>query len=110
MGRVIELPALRGSVTRRQTVIRRMLLFSVVVALAAFFAFGFGHGFTLEAVRANEQRLLALREHRPLMFAAAYLLLYVGTTALSVHGAAVLTVAAGALFGLIEGTAGQRER
>ena len=104
MEQAIAPPAQHGSAARRQTVMQLMLLFAVVVALAAFVGFGVGRGFTLEAVQANEQRLLALREHSPLVFAAAYLLLYVGTTALSVPGAAVLTVAAGALFGLMEGT------
>lgn len=97
--------ARRKPATRRPTMAQVVLLFAVVVAVAAFFGFGLGRGFTLEAVQANEQRLLALREHSPLVFAAAYLLLYVGTTALSVPGAAVLTVAAGALFGLVQGTA-----
>lgn len=104
MGQAIAPPALHASASRRRTVVQLMLLFAVVVALVAFFGFGLGRGFTLEAVQANEQRLLALREHSPLVFAAAYLLFYVGTTAFSVPGAAVLTVAAGALFGLVEGT------
>jgi uncharacterized membrane protein YdjX (TVP38/TMEM64 family) len=76
-----------------------------VGAVVAFFALGLQRNFTLEVLRANEQRLLALKDRSPLLFAAVYLLLYVAVTALSVPGDIPLTVGAGALFGLAEGTA-----
>ena len=43
------------------------------------------------------------KEQSPLLVIGGFFLLYVIVTALSLPGAAILTLAAGALFGLVEG-------
>jgi len=55
-------------------------------------------------LKSEQQNLQALVAAHPLMSAALFFLLYIVTTALSLPGAAVLTLGAGALFGFIEGT------
>lgn len=104
MGQVTAPAAPPGFMARYPTTLRLILLAAAVSGLATFFVLGLAHDFSLQAVRTNEHRLLALQHHDPLLFAGAYLLLYVAMTAFSVPGAAVLTVSAGALFGLAEGT------
>ena len=49
----------------------------------------------------NAAELLALVERRPLPVMAGFFLLYVAVTALSLPGAVVMTLAAGAIFGLV---------
>ena len=49
--------------------------------------------------------MLALYDAQPLRVAALFFAVYVAVTALSLPGAAILTLAAGALFGLVVGHA-----
>jgi pyruvate/2-oxoglutarate dehydrogenase complex dihydrolipoamide dehydrogenase (E3) component/uncharacterized membrane protein YdjX (TVP38/TMEM64 family) len=84
---------------------RRRLL--VLVALAAavllFFALGLGRYFTLEFAQAQQAALATYYAANPLRTAALFFLIYVVLAALSVPGAVVLTLAAGAIFGLVFG-------
>jgi len=59
---------------------------------------------TLEALQERQADLANWRDARPLLAAAAFFLLYVSVTAVSIPGAAVMTLAAGAFFGLLWGT------
>jgi uncharacterized membrane protein YdjX (TVP38/TMEM64 family) len=75
-----------------------------IVAIVLFFAFDLGRYFTLAALKENRHALLDYyAEHRTLMV-AGFVALYVVQTALSLPGAAILSLAAGALFGPIMGT------
>ena len=80
------------------------LLAFFVAAIAAYFIFDLGAYLTLESLKARQADLAALLEGRPLVIIGAFFLLYVATTALSLPGAAILTLAAGAIFGLLLGT------
>ncbi|MGS1017068.1 FAD-dependent oxidoreductase [Allosphingosinicella humi] len=82
-----------------------ILLLLILAAIAAFFLFGLGDYLTLEALKARQAELAALVEARPLLAIGGFFLLYVAVTALSLPGAAILTLAAGAIFGLWIGTA-----
>jgi uncharacterized membrane protein YdjX (TVP38/TMEM64 family) len=83
---------------------RRLLLFLVIGGvIAAFFALGLQHVVSLDTLKAHEHDLLAIRYRNPVLAAAAYLALYMIMAALSVPGAFV-TLAGGAIFGLVEGT------
>lgn len=53
----------------------------------------------LETLRAQLDRIAALRDARPLLFAAVFFVLYVSVAALSLPIAVWLTLAGGALFG-----------
>lgn len=73
------------------------------VLLAAVLAYqwsGVGQWLTLEQLKASRDALVALHGNRPLATVAAYFALYVSFTALSVPGAAILTLAGGAVLGL----------
>lgn len=84
---------------------KRALLFGlIVVAVAAFFALDLDRYFTLDALKAGQAEFAAAYAARPLTVVGVFFLVYVAITALSLPGAAVLTIAAGAFFGLATGT------
>ncbi|MBA3597284.1 MAG: FAD-dependent oxidoreductase [Methylibium sp.] len=84
----------------------RKLLLALVIAAAviAFFAFGGHHELSLEAMKARQAQFAELYARQPLTVLAAYFAIYVAVAALSLPGAAVMTLAGGALFGLWIGT------
>ena len=72
-------------------------------ALAAAWAwqhFGLGELLTLDALKASRDALQARVAAQPLATAALFFAVYVAAAALSIPGAVILTLAAGALFGL----------
>ena len=80
-------------------------LWAAVIALAllavlAYRHFDLGQLLTLDNLKASRDALAAQVQQRPLFTAAAYFVIYVAATALSFPGATVLTLAAGAMFGL----------
>ncbi len=79
---------------------RLITLLIVVALIGTFFYFDLGAYLTLENIKAEQARLQASYSADPLVFAAAFFLAYVAITALSIPGAAVMTLVAGALFGL----------
>lgn len=81
-----------------------IVLLVVLAAVAAFFLFDLGRFFTLDAIKAQQEDFLALFEEHPLLFSAAFFGVYVLVTALSLPGAALMTLLAGAIFGLLWGT------
>jgi pyruvate/2-oxoglutarate dehydrogenase complex dihydrolipoamide dehydrogenase (E3) component/uncharacterized membrane protein YdjX (TVP38/TMEM64 family) len=83
---------------------RILLLLLIVLAIAAFFVFDLGAYLTLANLKARQAELAAFVEERPAFAVGAFFLLYVAVTALSLPGAAVMTLAAGAIFGLWRGT------
>ena len=91
--------------TKRSALIGQVFLVLLIGGVvAAFFALGLQHVVSLDSLKAHERDLLALRDRNPILAAAVYLALYVVMAALSVPGALVVTLAGGAIFGLIEGT------
>ncbi len=82
----------------------RWAVLAVFAALiAAFFAFDLGRFLSLEQLRASKAAIDAYRDGHPLLASLAYFLAYVAVTALSLPGAAILTLAGGAVFGLLWG-------
>ncbi len=75
-----------------------------VVLVAAFFAFDLGRFFDLAFLKEQQSAIDAFREARPVFAAGLFFLIYVAVTALSLPGAAVMTLVAGAIFGLVWGT------
>ena len=72
----------------------------IALALAAFFALDLGQYLSLAALKARQAEFAAFREANPWLAGGAYFLVYVLVTALSLPGAALLTLAGGAVFGL----------
>lgn len=83
---------------------KMLLLLLVVVAIGLLLGLDAGRYLSLDALKAQRGALEALQQARPLAFTAGFIAVYVLVTALSFPGAAVLTLAAGALFGLGWGT------
>ena len=83
---------------------RVLVLVAVAIMIAAFFAFDLERYFTLDSLKAQQATIAAYRDAHPWSAAAAYFILYVSVTGLSLPGAAVLTLAGGAVFGLVWGT------
>jgi pyruvate/2-oxoglutarate dehydrogenase complex dihydrolipoamide dehydrogenase (E3) component/uncharacterized membrane protein YdjX (TVP38/TMEM64 family) len=77
-----------------------LLLLAVLALVAAFFANGLHRQLDLDTLKAGMGGFAAWREDSPVMLAALYFAAYVAVTALSLPGAAVMTLAGGALFGL----------
>ena len=65
-----------------------------------FFIFDLQRFLTLEYLQASRESFAATYAESPLTISLIYFLIYVASTALSVPGAVVLTLAGGALFGL----------
>ncbi|MFZ3285643.1 MAG: FAD-dependent oxidoreductase [Telluria sp.] len=83
----------------------KMLALALLAAtVAAYFAFDLGQYFTLEFVKARQQSFADYYAAHPLQAIAIYFALYLVVAALSLPGAAILTLAGGALFGLLTGT------
>ncbi|MDP3670416.1 MAG: FAD-dependent oxidoreductase [Telluria sp.] len=83
----------------------KMLALALLAAtVAAYFAFDLGQYFTLEFVKARQQSFADYDAAHPLQSIAIYFALYLVVAALSLPGAAILTLAGGALFGLLTGT------
>jgi uncharacterized membrane protein YdjX (TVP38/TMEM64 family) len=70
-----------------------------VALAAAFFAFDLGRFLTLDYAQASSARFAALYAGHAVAVVAGYFAVYVAVTALSLPGAAVLSLAGGALFG-----------
>jgi len=68
-----------------------------------FFAFDLQQYLTLEYLKESQGRFAALYQQNPVAVIGAYMAIYILVTALSLPGAAILTLAGGALFGLLTG-------
>ena len=83
---------------------RLLLLVALLAAVAAFTAFDLGRFLSLEYFKSQQAAIETWRAARPATAALVFFLAYVAITGLSLPGATVLTLAAGAIFGLLWGT------
>ena len=83
---------------------KAILLAMIGALIVGFFWFDLDQLLTLEGLKSGLAQFDDWRQSRPLLVGGVFLLLYVAVTALSLPGAAVMTLAAGALFGLLWGT------
>jgi pyruvate/2-oxoglutarate dehydrogenase complex dihydrolipoamide dehydrogenase (E3) component/uncharacterized membrane protein YdjX (TVP38/TMEM64 family) len=83
---------------------RLLLLAAIAVAVVVFFASGAHRYFTFDNVKAQQAALQGLYESRPWQTALGFFALYIAMAGLSLPGAALMTLLAGALFGLLWGT------
>jgi pyruvate/2-oxoglutarate dehydrogenase complex dihydrolipoamide dehydrogenase (E3) component/uncharacterized membrane protein YdjX (TVP38/TMEM64 family) len=82
---------------------RLAVLVVIAALLAAFFAFGGHHHLSVEQFRAQQAAIQAYYQAHPWETGAIFFALYVAVTGLSLPGAAVMTLAVGAIFGLLWG-------
>jgi len=76
----------------------------ILAAIGAFFALDLGQYLTLEYAQSQRATFQAFYAENPLLTLTAFFVMYVVVTALSLPGAAIMTLLAGALFGLVTGT------
>ncbi|GHB77497.1 pyridine nucleotide-disulfide oxidoreductase [Psychrosphaera saromensis] len=79
------------------------LLLIAAAAIGLFFHFDLHQLLTLDGLKGSMDQFNDYKAQSPLLVIGGFFLLYVLVTALSLPGAAILTLAAGALFGLGEG-------
>ena len=83
----------------------RWLVIVLIAALvAAFIFFDFKSLFELDYLKSRQAAIDDIYRSSPLILAGAFFLIYVAVTGLSLPGATIMTLAAGAIFGLIWGT------
>jgi pyruvate/2-oxoglutarate dehydrogenase complex dihydrolipoamide dehydrogenase (E3) component/uncharacterized membrane protein YdjX (TVP38/TMEM64 family) len=84
---------------------KKLLIISLMALLAlAFFVLDLNRYLTLDGLKGSLAQFEALRADSPVGVALAFFAVYVVATALSVPGAVILTLGAGALFGFSLGT------
>lgn len=84
--------------------IKRIFLILLILILAtSFFYFDLNQLLTLDGLKGSMAQFNDYKTQSPLLVIGGFFLLYVIVTALSLPGAAILTLAAGALFGLWQG-------
>lgn len=84
---------------------KKIILLGVIAGfLWAFFSYDLGDYLTLEYMKGQQAEFAAFYKENSLLAIGAYSAVYIVTTALSLPGAALLTLLGGALFGLITGT------
>ncbi len=84
--------------------LKAFLLIAIAALVFGFFYFDLDQILTLEGLKNGLAEFETRRTAQPLLVGGGFLLLYILVTALSLPGAAVMTLAAGALFGLLWGT------
>ena len=74
------------------------------VLIALFFVFDLGRFLTLDSLKANRDALTAFYHENLFVMAGAFIAIYIIQSALFLPGAAVFSLAAGAIFGAVMGT------
>ena len=80
-----------------------IVLILVVAAIAAFFIFDLGKYFSLEYFKSQQAAIEAYYQANATKTGVIFFLIYIAVTALSLPGAAIMTLVAGAIFGLLWG-------
>ncbi len=86
-------------------VVKKISLLALIAAVVAlFYGLGGDQYLTLAAIKSSQIQVVDWVEQQPLLVGLGFMLIYVAVTALSLPGALVMTLAAGAFFGLLWGT------
>jgi pyruvate/2-oxoglutarate dehydrogenase complex dihydrolipoamide dehydrogenase (E3) component/uncharacterized membrane protein YdjX (TVP38/TMEM64 family) len=80
-----------------------LIVVLIIVAVVAYWFFDIDRYLSLEGIKAAQAQLDSWRSGSPLLAGLSFFALYIAVTALSLPGAAVLTLAGGAFFGLFWG-------
>ena len=88
----------------KKTSLKKLLIVLVILALAGlFFLFDLNQYLTLSYLKASRESFQALFAVHPVLVLGGYALLYIVVVALNLPGAAIMTLAGGALFGFVTG-------
>jgi uncharacterized membrane protein YdjX (TVP38/TMEM64 family) len=89
----------------KKTLIKRFSLLGVIASLVVlFFVFDLDSYFNLEQLKEQREWLHTLYQDHTLLMILVFILVYIIQTALSLPGATILTLAAGAIFNALLGT------
>ena len=80
-----------------------LIILAFTLPVGVFFAFGLGQFFSLDYVKSQQAAIDAYRTAQPVLVAGIFFAVYVAVTALSLPGAVIMTLAAGAIFGVLWG-------
>jgi pyruvate/2-oxoglutarate dehydrogenase complex dihydrolipoamide dehydrogenase (E3) component/uncharacterized membrane protein YdjX (TVP38/TMEM64 family) len=80
-----------------------ILILALIAAIIAFFLFDLGRFFTLDFIKQSQAQFGQLYTEKPLLVISSFFAIYVAVTALSLPGATIMTLAGGAIFGLVTG-------
>jgi pyruvate/2-oxoglutarate dehydrogenase complex dihydrolipoamide dehydrogenase (E3) component/uncharacterized membrane protein YdjX (TVP38/TMEM64 family) len=84
---------------------KKLILISLVILVVSlFFTLDLQSYLTLNGLKTSMDQFDSWRTSSPLTVSALFFLAYVFVAAFSLPGAAIMTITAGALFGLVEGT------
>jgi len=84
---------------------KRILITLAIVTFAVLlYHFGLADYLSFDALKTRQSELAGFYAENPLLVIGVFFAVYVVSTALSLPGAAILTLAGGALFGLVIGT------
>lgn len=82
----------------------RIILFvAIALLIVLFFVFDLKDFFTVDFFETQRDAIAAFQDENPWIVVVAFFLIYVLVTGTSLPGAAILTLVAGALFGLVQG-------
>jgi pyruvate/2-oxoglutarate dehydrogenase complex dihydrolipoamide dehydrogenase (E3) component/uncharacterized membrane protein YdjX (TVP38/TMEM64 family) len=82
---------------------KKIVLLVIAVVIALVFAFDLHSALTLNSLKSGLEQFRSFQAESPWLVAGVFFLAYVVVTAFSIPGAAVMTLGAGALFGLLQG-------
>lgn len=84
---------------------RKIILIGVIALLGiSYFVFDLGQYFSLDYFKSQQAMIAAYYSDHPLTTVALFFLIYVIVTGLSLPGAVIMTLVAGAVFGVFAGT------
>lgn len=84
--------------------IKKISFFTVIAGLvAAFFIFDLNRYFSLAYLKGSREQFAEFYAANTILTVALYMLVYIAITALSLPGAAIMTLAGGAMFGFATG-------
>ncbi len=81
-----------------------VIIVALIALIAAYFIFDLGQYLSIASVKEQAASIDGFYQENPALVIGIFFLVYVAVTAASLPGAAIMTVAAGAFFGLIVGT------
>ncbi len=81
-----------------------LLLIAIILLISLFFIFDLQHYLSLEYFKTQREAIVSFYEAQPWQAASIFFIIYIIITGLSLPGAALLTLVAGAIFGVLIGT------
>lgn len=89
---------------RPQTLLKWTVALAFLVVLVVVWRSGLLAQLSLAGLKSGQDQLQNWTSAHPIAAAAGFLLIYIAVTGASLPGAAIMTLAGGAIFGLVEGT------